>query len=276
MSYSPYDPHTPAPAQPAQSGGPGAVQQELTTDNGVKIIVKNRPARTPEPHWRPQREPTRAIVFAPGMSAAERASFMKSVDAKWGLKLVKMLVRAGVRPRSAKDMAQHVLMILDQREQEHHVRPDRAPETPEQRDARVSALVHGIVPKVAANYRDLARNRKEHDTGAAETLQSAMLGPDEVAELEEEWAMLVRFLDVIPAPQREVIQLVDLGGMLIEEAAEALGRPLGTAASQRYRGLEKLRDLALAYQTGTLPVAAEPTPEPRVVIPGPYAHGLRK
>jgi RNA polymerase sigma-70 factor (ECF subfamily) len=47
-------------------------------------------------------------------------------------------------------------------------------------------------------------------------------------------------LEIEPA-QRVVIQLIDLDGMSIQEASEALGIPVGTVKSRAARGRESLK-----------------------------------
>ncbi len=50
-------------------------------------------------------------------------------------------------------------------------------------------------------------------------------------------------LDLLPAPQREVLLLVTLEDMPYEDAAKALGIPVGTVMSRLSRGRERLRVL---------------------------------
>ena len=50
-----------------------------------------------------------------------------------------------------------------------------------------------------------------------------------------------RALSALPEEQRAAIVLVDVNGLTNQEAAEALGWPLGTVNSRVYRGRAELR-----------------------------------
>jgi RNA polymerase sigma-70 factor (ECF subfamily) len=98
---------------------------------------------------------------------------------------------------------------------------------------------------VANTYIDLYRRRRREKPAAAEDAVEAMaesetslrgndlefLLPDDVE----------RALASLPEEQRAAIVLVDVNGLTNQEAAEALGWPLGTVNSRVYRGRAELR-----------------------------------
>jgi RNA polymerase sigma-70 factor, ECF subfamily len=56
-------------------------------------------------------------------------------------------------------------------------------------------------------------------------------------------AAIERALQQIPEMFRQVIELVDVGGLSYQEAAQALGIPAGTVMSRLHRGRQQLRSL---------------------------------
>lgn len=59
---------------------------------------------------------------------------------------------------------------------------------------------------------------------------------------------LSRSLSRLPVEQREVLLLVVVEEMSYQDAAQALGLPVGTVMSRLYRGRERLRQLMEEYQ----------------------------
>ena len=55
-------------------------------------------------------------------------------------------------------------------------------------------------------------------------------------------ATLAAALDTLPGHYRAVVDLVDVGGLSYEDAAEALAIPMGTVMSRLHRGRRRLRD----------------------------------
>lgn len=98
---------------------------------------------------------------------------------------------------------------------------------------------------LANTYIDLYRRRRREKPASAEDAVTAMaesesplrrgdlefLLPDDVE----------RALATLPEEQRAAIVLVDVNGLTNQEAAEALGWPLGTVNSRVYRGRAELR-----------------------------------
>lgn len=64
-----------------------------------------------------------------------------------------------------------------------------------------------------------------------------------------ELAALERALGELPPDQRSVVLLVGLEGLSYQEAADALGIPIGTVMSRLHRGRERLRQLLADGET---------------------------
>ncbi|MBA3646769.1 MAG: sigma-70 family RNA polymerase sigma factor [Gemmatimonadaceae bacterium] len=58
---------------------------------------------------------------------------------------------------------------------------------------------------------------------------------------------VVRALDGLPVPFREIVVLSDLEGLSYTEAAEVLGLPVGTVKSRLFRGRRMLQEKLYAY-----------------------------
>src|SRR5258706_5495239 len=100
---------------------------------------------------------------------------------------------------------------------------------------------------LANTYIDLNRRRRREKPASAEDAVAAMaesesplrggdlefLLPDDVE----------RALATLPEEQRAAVVLVDVNGLTNQEAAEALGWPLGTVNSRVYRGRMQLKTL---------------------------------
>jgi RNA polymerase sigma-70 factor (ECF subfamily) len=66
---------------------------------------------------------------------------------------------------------------------------------------------------------------------------------DETAEVRERRRAVQAALAVLPAEQREALELAYYGGLSQSELAERLGVPLGTVKSRMFAALAKLREL---------------------------------
>lgn len=100
--------------------------------------------------------------------------------------------------------------------------------------------------KILANtYIDLYRRRRREKPAAAEDAveslaesEGSLRGGDLEFLLPDD---VERALAALPEEQRAAIVLVDVNGLTNQEAAEALGWPLGTVNSRVYRGRAELR-----------------------------------
>ena len=98
---------------------------------------------------------------------------------------------------------------------------------------------------VANTYIDLYRRRRREKPAAAEDVVEALAtseSPLRAGDLEFLLPDDVeRALGALPEEQRAAVVLVDVNGLTNQEAAEALGWPLGTVNSRVYRGRAELR-----------------------------------
>lgn len=98
---------------------------------------------------------------------------------------------------------------------------------------------------VANTYIDLYRRRRREKPAAAEDAVQAMAESEKSLRGNDLEFLLPddveRALATLPDEQRAAIVLVDVNGLTSQEAAEALGWPLGTVNSRVYRGRAELR-----------------------------------
>ena len=100
---------------------------------------------------------------------------------------------------------------------------------------------------LANTYIDLYRRRRrekpaaEQDAVEALKESEAVLRPGDIEFILPD--DIERALHALPEEQRAAIVLVDVNGLTNEEAAQALGWPLGTVNSRVYRGRTQLKGL---------------------------------
>lgn len=93
------------------------------------------------------------------------------------------------------------------------------------------------------------RRRREvalDDIGEGHAVVAGAQGPQELAASEEMLAVVLRALDALPLPYRQVLRLRLVHGLRPIDIARSLEVPVGTVRAQLHRGLEQLR--------GSLPV----------------------
>ena len=61
---------------------------------------------------------------------------------------------------------------------------------------------------------------------------------------------VVAALDALPNHYREVVELVDLGGLAYKDASDKLGIPLGTVMSRLHRARARMRNTLTEYAAG--------------------------
>lgn len=100
---------------------------------------------------------------------------------------------------------------------------------------------------VANTYIDLYRRRRREKPAAAEDAVEALAESEQTLRGSDLEFLLPddveRALAALPDEQRAAIVLVDVNGLTNQEAAEALGWPLGTVNSRVYRGRAELRGI---------------------------------
>jgi RNA polymerase sigma-70 factor (ECF subfamily) len=98
---------------------------------------------------------------------------------------------------------------------------------------------------VANTYIDLYRKRRREKPAALEEAFTALAEAESpLRRADLEFLLpddIERALASLPEEQRAAIVLVDVNGMTNQEAAEALGWPLGTVNSRVYRGRQDLK-----------------------------------
>jgi RNA polymerase sigma-70 factor, ECF subfamily len=119
----------------------------------------------------------------------------------------------------AEDVTQEVFMAL----MEDHGRFDPA-------RGSLRAYLLGM-----ARHKVLKLLAKERLTAAADETETVVAARDEIAR-QEAGRTLDRALEALPAAFREVIVLCELEGLTYEEAAAAVGVPVGTIRSRLHRG----------------------------------------
>ncbi|KAB2911530.1 MAG: sigma-70 family RNA polymerase sigma factor [Kofleriaceae bacterium] len=108
-------------------------------------------------------------------------------------------------------------------------------------DTRFAAWLHRVARNaISDHHRRRGRRDAKHDAFAAEW-------HDEVAEQEDAVASLsvfVRaFVDMLPSPYREALQLTEIDGLTMREAAEREGISVSGMKSRVQRGRRLLREL---------------------------------
>jgi RNA polymerase sigma factor (sigma-70 family) len=123
------------------------------------------------------------------------------------------------------------------------------------------AWVLGIARRIYAGHcqaHSQQRNKVERLAGRRE------LAPDEVGELidridaERAGRELVSGLTMLPAPDRAVVELVDLAGLQPKEAAQVLGIAPGTLRMRLMRARARLRKAASPDPAHDIDPASEP------------------
>jgi RNA polymerase sigma factor (sigma-70 family) len=114
---------------------------------------------------------------------------------------------------------------------------------PEQRirELRVGAWLYRITVNAARNHIRGRHQATAHLDGVAEIAADGRLQPEVVAERAVDAAQLRNHLVALPRHHREAVVLRHVRGMSYAEAADVLGRPVGTVKADVHRGLARLR-----------------------------------
>jgi RNA polymerase sigma factor (sigma-70 family) len=100
----------------------------------------------------------------------------------------------------------------------------------------VASWLFGVSSRVAARSRVDAARRRKHERLAAESRSLVMN-----TEAEEPKPLLIEEVDKLPGRYREAIVLCYLEGLSCDDAANRLGRPVGTIKSHLARGRKLLQ-----------------------------------
>jgi RNA polymerase sigma-70 factor, ECF subfamily len=154
------------------------------------------------------------------------------------------LRRLGVAEAGLRDAAQDVFMVVHRRLHEF------------QGAGSVQAWLYSILRRVAADHRRRARRKDIPESEPLEAVADPREpGPESRAAHSEAVQLLLRLLGELDEEKREVLMLVDLEGLSVPEAAQAVGCNLNTAYS-------RLRAARHAMQEGFERYRAEEWREP--------------
>jgi RNA polymerase sigma-70 factor (ECF subfamily) len=139
--------------------------------------------------------------------------------------------RLGVEPAAMDDLVQDVFIVI-------HAKLDTL-----ERPEALRSWIYSVVRRTASTYR---RAKRAHGSARSEPeLVRHVPSPDptpfERTETNAELRLLASLLDELEEPKREIFGLVELDGLSVPEAAEALEIPLNTAYS-------RLRAARLAFE----------------------------
>lgn len=144
---------------------------------------------------------------------------VREVFLREGAFVLRAVRRMGVPDAEVEDVAQEVFLVLHRRMAEydgvHSMR----------------SWLFGIARRVVADYRRLARVRRERASPAVLTVSTP---PEQAAAVERKHArrILDEALESLTDDQREVFVLYELEGMSMREVAELVGCPLQTGYSR--------------------------------------------
>jgi RNA polymerase sigma-70 factor (ECF subfamily) len=236
------------PKKLARRVGPGRVQEDacatqtVETVTGVRVVVREQapappaPPEPPEPPA-PQRLARRAIIAPDGQALA---AFMESAYDEHGAFILRTLQqRWKLQPASADDLRQNVMVILFEQA--------GTKEPPE----NVRGFLQGVMWNQVLHR---GRKRKHHLfllDGDADAALSPGIDPERAVAFAEHRAKARQYIKCLPEVEAEVVQLIDLMGLTLDEAAAALDRPRGTVSTQHIRARKALRDRAQASARGT-------------------------
>ncbi len=164
---------------------------------------------------------------AAGSHADFRALFEPQVPYAW-----KTLRRLGVAERDVEDLVHEVLVLAYRRQADYDARRPLRP------------WLFGIAFRVAADYRRLARHRRELIGEEVEPTEPAP-GADAQLEAEQTRRLVLRALDALDLDKRAVVVMHDIDGHPIPEVAAALAIPLNTAYSRLRAGRAELKVAAM-------------------------------
>lgn len=140
------------------------------------------------------------------------------------------LCRRGVMPADADDVLQRVFIALTRRLGD--VRPE------EER-----AFLFGIAAHEASHQRRSYARRREccDDTITASTAPSVR--PDELLRRKAALELIATLLEQLEGPLRQIVELVDIQGFTLGDAASRLRVPVGTAKTRLRRARRALEAL---------------------------------
>jgi RNA polymerase sigma-70 factor (ECF subfamily) len=124
-------------------------------------------------------------------------------------------------------------------------------------DTRFAAWLHRVARNtITDHHRRVSRREAKHEALATEWRDEAEEQEDAVASL----SMFVRaFVEMLPSPYREALDLTEIRGLTMREAAEREGVSLSGMKSRVQRGRRLLRELFEACCEIALDARGKPT-----------------
>ena len=118
--------------------------------------------------------------------------------------------------------------------------------TQELQPGKVLPWLYGVATNVVRNRRRASRRYAAALARVPAPEQTADFADDVLERVDDEAAMgdVLRALAKLPRRQRDVLALCGWSGLSYEEAAAALGIPVGTVKSSLFRARERLRELS--------------------------------
>jgi RNA polymerase sigma-70 factor (ECF subfamily) len=143
--------------------------------------------------------------------------------------------RLGVDAESLDDLVQEVFIVV-------HAKLDTL-----ERPEALRSWLYGVVRRTVSTYRRTKRTKALANPSSSNIgdVPSRAPTPLEQTEKNAELRLLASLLEQLDEPKREVFALIELEGMTVPEAAEALEIPLNTAYS-RLRAARQAFDAALS------------------------------
>lgn len=177
------------------------------------------------------------------MSLGDRDAFAE-LFARHHRRVYRFAMQMTGSPDEAEDITQDVFMALA-----------GAPSGYREARGALPTYLYGIARHVVARRVRRRRLRNEVDLGAAEDGSACYVVQDPMADLAttERMAALRRALLALPSRYREVLVLCELHGLSYEEAADVIGRPIGTVRSRLSRGRRLLAERCRALGVDRAP-----------------------
>ena len=168
-------------------------------------------------------------AFPASQSSAAPAS-VREVFVEHGSFILRTLVRMGVGPVDAEDLAQEVFMVVQRKLADY------------QENGTMRAWLIAIMRRVVADHRRRAHVRRERATGTLPTVQVKDQQVDDVWRSQSR-RILQEALNALDSEKRDVFVLYELERMPMREVADALKCPLQTAYSRLHSARKRMRAL---------------------------------
>ena len=161
---------------------------------------------------------------SPAVLTAER------VFRDYAERVVRLLLRLGAAPMDVDDLLQDVFLVVA-----------RAPDFDTSGPAKAMTWLTAITMRVMANYRRARHRQARRQAPLHDELPAPQAPPPELVYADQRRELLMRALDQLPAPQRDLIVLFELEGHDCAEIAELLGTKPSAVHSRLSRARKTLK-----------------------------------